>query len=98
MKHQGKVDTGYRSYNERQKLTLEQRVSILEAREKEREKSKSKNIPEKKGDKDTNGTDPPNNNRNKQRRNKKRTRRQNIAHEMEDQDTESIAPEGDDPM
>jgi hypothetical protein len=52
-------------------LTPEQRASILESREKEKEKIESKNITEKEGDKNTNGTDPPNNNRNKQRRNKK---------------------------
>ncbi len=97
-KQQGKtrIDSGYWTYNEWQKLTPEQSASILEAREKK--KVEHKDVSETEQDKETSVTGPSNNIKNKQQRNKRHARRQNVINKMENQETDDNPHEDEGPL
>jgi hypothetical protein len=85
-RHQGgKVDSSYRTYNEWQKLTQEQRTAILEAREKEKEETRDES--ESKDEKNIGNIDAIN--KRKLQRERKRTRRQAAAGVPEPQNDEN---------
>lgn len=99
-KQQGKakVDSSYRTYNEWQKLSPEQRSAILEAREKEKDQSEQRDERDPKGDKETNTSNPEGSNKRKQQRERKRTRRQAILHDNDDQEDEEEYQREEDPL
>jgi hypothetical protein len=88
------VDASYRTYNEWQKLTSEQRAAILAAREKE--KNEGKDEVSTKDEKD--GTNKNMEAQNKKRLERKRARRQSNTHESNRQGDEEGYNEDEDPL
>jgi hypothetical protein len=96
-KHQGgKVDSSYRTYNEWQKLSQEQRTAILEAREKE--KGETRDESEAREDKNTGTGNADAINKRKLQRERKRTRRQAALGELEPQSNDTDYQQEEDPL
>jgi hypothetical protein len=92
------VGSSYRTYNEWQKLTPEQWAAILEAREKEKEKTEPMDEHDPKGERLISTGNSESSNKRKQQRVHKFTRRQAISHNNDHHDNEEEDQREEDPL